>query len=456
MLNQSFSLTNFEEIYDEDNRKGRNQDDSFFPQVVSSSKRLSAKARALRAFKKRHASFRKYPNHVQRRYDVLFQNVKKQRKDRETKVTTALENVAKNTNLKSFRIGLTKNSKYAKDVYERDSTPESYYALRQITRNIRSLYKTKPADRNLIVSQVQNLLNDNFPYVIIRTDIANFFESVDQDRLVGKLVRDQLLSTNSIRLIKQVLWDYSKLSGSHGKGIPRGLGISSDIAELFLKVIDRGIQEMDGVVFYARYVDDIFVLVSPSKASDNSVFLPKIAKMMSEHGLALNSSKTFQLNRDQYQKKFDYLGYEITLKKGQAEIDITSSKFARFKERLTKSFKAYEKQRHRNSKAAYRLLLKRIKFLTTNTRLVNSKGNAFVGVFFSNPNLTIYGRLMALDQILISEVHKISSVSLRSKLAKLSFVTGHQEKPYTKFNRHSAGNPKDEFSQIVEVWRHEK
>lgn len=448
-------MINFDEIYDEDNRKGRNQDETFFPLVVSSSKRLSAKARALRAFKKRHSSFKKYPKHIQRQYDVLFRNVKKQRKDRESKITAALTAVAQNTNRKSFRIGLTKNSKYAKDVYERDSTPESYYALRQITRNIRSLYKTKPADRNLIVSRVQNLLKDNFPYLIIRTDIANFFESVDQTRLVDKLVQDQLLSTNSIRLIKKVLWDYSNLSGSHGKGIPRGLGISSDLAELFLKVIDRGIQEMEGVVFYARYVDDIFVLVSPSKASDTSIFLPKIADMMSEHGLALNEGKTFQLKRDQYQKKFDYLGYEFTLKKGQVEIDITSSKFSRFRERLTKSFNAYEKQRHRNSKAAYRLLLKRLKFLTTNTRLVNSKGNAFVGIFFGNPNLTNYGRLSALDKILTTEVSKIASTSLKSKLEMLSFVTGHQEKPYTKFNRRATGNRKDEFSQIVEVWRHE-
>jgi len=455
LLNQTFSLTNFEEVYDEDNRKGRNQDESFFPQVALSSKRLSAKARALRAFKKRHASFRKYPKHVQRRYNVLLRNVKRQRKDRESKVTSALTAVAQAANRKSFRIGLTKNSRYAKDVYERDSTPESYYALRQITRNIRSLYKTKPGNRNLIVSQVQSLLRDDFPYIIIRTDIASFFESVDQDRLVDKLVQDQLLSTNSIRLIKQVLWDYSKLSGTHSKGIPRGLGISSDLAELFLKVVDRRIKEIDGVVFYARYVDDIFVLVSPSKASDASVFLPKIVDIMREHGLSLNSTKTFQTDRHKYQFKFDYLGYEFTLKKGRAEIDITKSKFSRFRERLTQSFNAYEKQRHRDSKTAYRLLLKRVKFLTTNTRLVNSKGNAFVGVFFSNPNLTSYKRLAALDQILISEISKISSASLKSKLEVLSFVKGHQEKPFTKFNRRAKGSGQGEFSQIVEVWRHE-
>ncbi len=306
--NQTLSVTNFDEIYDEDNRKGRNQDETFFPPVYSSSKRLSAKARALRAFKKRHSSFKKYPKHIQRQYDVLFRNGEKQRKGRESKITAELAAVAQETNRKSFRIGFTKNSKYAKDVYERDSKPESYYALRQITRNIRSLYKTKPADRNLIVSRVQNLLKDNFPYVIIRTDIADFFESVDQTRLVDKLVQDQLLSTNSIRLIKQVLCDYSKLSGSHDKGIPRGLGISSDLAELFLKVIDQGIQEMEGVVFYARYVDDIFVLVSPSKASNTSEFKPRITCMMRQHGLELNEGKTCQFNRDQYQKKFDYLG----------------------------------------------------------------------------------------------------------------------------------------------------
>lgn len=455
MLNQTFSLANFEEIYDEDNRKGKNMDASFFPDVVASSKRLSAKTRALKAFKKRHASFKKYPQDIQRRYDLLFQNIKKQRASREGKITEALKNVVQNANRRSFSIGITKNSNYTKDVYERDGTPESYYALRQITRNIRSLYKIKPADRNLIVSQIQNLLQDKFPYILIRTDIAGFFESVDQTRLVGKLVQDQLLSTNSIRLIKQVLWDYSKLSGSPHKGIPRGLGISSDLAELFLKVIDKGIREMDGVVFYARYVDDIFVLVSPSKASTGKVYLPSIRSLMSKEGLALNENKTFQCNRGQNQKVFDYLGYEFTLKKGTVGIDITSRKFSRFERRLKETFKAYSKQKHRDSKAAYRLILKRTKFLTTNTRLVNSKGNAFVGAFFGNPNLTDYDRLTKLDGILTSEIVKISSATLKAKLGALSFVNGHRDKPYTKFNRHRKNGRKDEFSQIVEVWRHD-
>jgi hypothetical protein len=334
------------------------------------------------------------------------------------------------------------------------SSPEAYYTLRQITRNIRSLYKTKPANRNLIVSQVKNLVSDNYPYIIIRTDIENFFESVDQQRLVNKLVQDQLLSTKSVRLIKQILSDYSILSGSPGKGIPRGLGISSDLAELFLKVIDRSIQEMDGVVFYARYVDDIFILVSPNKATDASIFLPKIREIITTHGLSLNESKTLQLSRDNYQKKFDYLGYEIKLTKNEAEIDITSTKFLRFKDRLTKSFQAYEKQRHQNSKAAYRLLLKRVRFLTTNTRLVNSKGNAFVGVFFGNPHLTNYERLGKLDKVLEIYTDNISSTSLKEKLRGLSFVSGHQEKPYTKFNRRKQSGRKDEFSQIVEAWRY--
>lgn len=456
MLNQTFSLANFEEIYDEDNRKGRNQDDIFFPDVVASSKRLSSKARALRAFKNRYSSYKKYPSHIQKRYDVLFKNLKKQREDRETKITVALTNVAKNANRKSFRIGVTKNIKFSKPVYERDDTPESYYALRQITRNIRQLYKTKPANRNSIILQVKNLLQDNFSYTIIRTDISNFFESVDQRKLVEKLIRDQLLSTSSIKLIKQILWDYSILSGSEGRGIPRGLGVSSDLAELFLKTLDQDIKGIEGVVYYARYVDDIFILVSPSLTVNSSEYLPKVRELMGKNGLLLNEEKTIQLKRSEHSKKFEYLGYEFTLKQNDVEIDITKSKFDRFKSRIDQSFSAYEKQRHRDAKAAYRLLLKRIRFLTSNTRLVNSKGNAFVGVFFGNPSLNRYSRLKALDKILDCHSDKIKSVSLKEKLISLSFEKGHQEKAYTKFNRHYRGNRKDEFSQIVEVWRHEK
>lgn len=456
MLNQTFSLPNFEEIYDEDNRKGRNQDDIFFPDVTASSRRLSAKTQALRAFKKRHISYKQYPKKIQKRYDVLSTNIKKQREDRETKVTSALAKVAQNTNRKYFRIRISKNISYSKPVYERDETPESYYVLRQITRNIRQLYKTKPADRNLIISQIQNLLQDNFPYTIIRTDISNFFESVDQEKLIEKLTQDQLLSTSSIKLIKQIFWDYSILASSPCKGIPRGLGVSSDLAELFLKTIDRGIKKIEGVVYYARYVDDIFILVSPSLTVDSSTYLPNIRQLVAKIGLALNESKTVQLEKGQCLKKFEYLGYEFCLKKSGVEIDITKKKFARFKDRICQSFRAYEKHRHRDAKAAYRLILKRINFLTSNTRLVNNKGNALVGVFFGNPNLTKYNRLMALDKILANQANKIVSVSLKEKLKSLSFEKGHQEKTYTKFNRHLNGKRKNEFSQIVGAWRHEK
>ncbi|WP_298821462.1 antiviral reverse transcriptase Drt3a [uncultured Roseibium sp.] len=454
MLNQTFSLVNFEDIYDEDNRKGRNFDTVFFPTVSAASNRLSSKARALRAFKKRHVSYKKYPKGVQRRYDVLLRNLNRQKKRREELISNALKSVASNINKRSFRVGIVKNTINTMDVYQRDDTPESYYALRQVSRNIRSLYKTKPANRNIIVSQVQNLLSDDYPYVLIRTDISSFFESIDQSRLIHKLVQDQLLSATSIKLIKQVLWDYSHLAGTPGKGIPRGLSISSDLAELYLKVVDRKIQEMNGVAFYARYVDDIFLLISPSKLTDTTTYLTEIGNVISGHGLALNTAKTVQLNRDEHGKKFDYLGYEFTLRPGHTDIDITSAKFDRLRFRLERSFGSYEKHRHKNAKAAYRLLLKRIRFLTTNTRLINNKGNAFVGIFFSNPNLNRHSRLVALDGILANKVANIQSITLKTKLSSLSFKSGHQQKPFTKFNRHPKFGHSDEFSKIVEAWRY--
>ncbi|MEM6812660.1 MAG: hypothetical protein AAF549_09370, partial [Pseudomonadota bacterium] len=193
MLNQTFSLENFEEIYDEDNRRGKNKDNDFFPEVVALSNRLTLKTKALQAFRKRYSSYEKYPKKIQDRYDLLLQNLKKERKKRDVAVTKSLQNTSQKVNQKSFFISIHQNNSLSHPVYQRDDTPEAYYALRQITRNIRNLYKTKPANRNLIVSQIINLLQDNFPYEIIRTDIKSFFESVDQEILVKKLIDDQLL-----------------------------------------------------------------------------------------------------------------------------------------------------------------------------------------------------------------------------------------------------------------------
>ena len=47
-----------------------------------------------------------------------------------------------------------------------------------------------------------------------------------------------------------------------GLGVPRGIGISSLLSEIYMRDLDDCIKKRPEVIFYARYVDDIFILLS--------------------------------------------------------------------------------------------------------------------------------------------------------------------------------------------------
>ena len=46
-------------------------------------------------------------------------------------------------------------------------------------------------------------------------------------------------------------------------GVPRGIGISAYLSELFMRNVDNQIQELDDLIYYARYVDDIIAIFVP-------------------------------------------------------------------------------------------------------------------------------------------------------------------------------------------------
>jgi len=100
------------------------------------------------------------------------------------------------------------------------------------------------------------MLGSKFPFELVRTDISSFYESIDRQRLIEKMDRDQLLSPASKKYILQVLNSYGQISNTT-TGVPRGVGISAYLAELYLEPIDKAIKEIPGLVLYCRFVDDI-------------------------------------------------------------------------------------------------------------------------------------------------------------------------------------------------------
>lgn len=51
-------------------------------------------------------------------------------------------------------------------------------------------------------------------------------------------------------------------------GLPRGLGISAVLSELRMKYFDLSLRRVEGVYYYARFVDDIIVFCSSRRSAD--------------------------------------------------------------------------------------------------------------------------------------------------------------------------------------------
>tara|TARA_R110002074_G_scaffold385038_1_gene565992 strand:+ start:49 stop:699 length:651 start_codon:yes stop_codon:yes gene_type:complete len=215
---------------------------------------------------------------------------------------------------------------------------------------------------------------------------------------------------------------------------------------------------LDDVVFYARYVDDIIVLFAPLPGADVRVKRPKIRGFLRDISLTMNEAaeKTKESPVDDQgipkakgTWDFEYLGYRIDFRSG-VSVYMSRKRLARYKNRVFGCFQRYQNQKSKNYKKAYRLLIKRVRFLTSNTQLTHNKSNAYVGIYFNNMHLTHHNDLSALDHILTAKVGSLSSPTLKAKLSAYSFVGGFEERKFRRFHK------KGEFKEIVEAWKYEE
>ena len=254
-----------------------------------------------------------------------------------------------------------------------------------------------------------------------------------------------------MKLINSALDKYASLASTPGKGLPRGLGISAYLAELYMREFDSEIRNGAEVVYYSRYVDDIVVLFAPTKSSDVGSYFGWIQSCVSKHKLQINpaAGKTSTFIKDDGAWSFEYLGYKYEGPSNSLKIKLSDKKFSRYQARVKKCFQEYHATRHKSLKGAHRLLVQRMRFLTGNTRLLHSKKNAFVGIFYSNPHLTNLAQLTALDNLKAQLTHKpYISLSLRTKLKSITFKEGYERRRFAYFGRDH------DLQLIVDGWKH--
>lgn len=232
--------------------------------------------------------------------------------------------------------------------------------LRKLHKNIKRIYAVQQADRNSIVKQMKLLLSENVEMRIVRLDVRHFYESIDRQRIIEKLIDDARLSYHSLMLLQSLFNDPAIVAGT---GLPRGLGISAALSELYMKYFDLEFKKLEGVYYYARFVDDIIVFCS-SEASKVLAW-NYAGEELKKIGLELNEEKSYSLDPNQLGTDFTYLGYTFKKNGNHLSVTIAQKKQNVIKTRLTRAFVRYSKDHD------FDLLKLRIKFLTGNFTLYN-------------------------------------------------------------------------------------
>jgi hypothetical protein len=332
----------------------------------------------------------------------------------------------------------------------------------------------KPSNRDYILSQLCLLLNDGFPKKIFRTDIKDFYESIPHDYLIKKIDNNSLLDFSSKKVIKNILHQYWKFRIANGgvnstdikRGIPRGVGISAYLSELYLRDFDKQVSSLEYVTSYFRYVDDIIVIFTPNSRRDNktnTAYKNSISNILRSYGASINLDKTsivdlLKTSRERKTSKtyeITYLGYKFqieykkvsgkeSVEKKQLKVTMSESKLNRYKNKIQKSFTEFDQDMilySGKTSSVERKLVQRLKYISCNFKLIHRKSNVIVGIFHSNKYLN--GELLdlkCLDTVLSSELEKVPNrlpPRLKERLENISFLQGFEDKKMIIFSFNS-------------------
>lgn len=402
MLDQSFSAHNFGIIYSLENRKGHIDLDDMpleFRDCVIKIKQTRAKIQAIKniSIEKRTKDNLLELENLQLDLENLYQT-------KEDILESYLENLSLQIRSTQLQITLSKYFKDRKEIFYLDySSHAKFFAVKQLQYNIYKTFKVKQANRHSILNCIKSLLETKRPISIIRTDISSFYESIDQRILLDRIANNTLLSPKSKTFITAILKQYNSLKdisiSDVDKGVPRGIGISAYLSELYLKDLDKHIKTRPEVMFYARYVDDIFIILSKIPIGKTlESYYQDLCKLFSELGLTLKqpndgSDKCHLLtfDKDTSLDELHYLGYKISLKRENGKLSVSFSmstkKVLKIKNKIDAAFLHFESISKISIKQARRDLIDSLNLITGNYSLCKSKASVKVGLYYNNPLL---------------------------------------------------------------------
>lgn len=365
-----------------------------------------------------------------------------------------LINDLNNYNFSELKTNIRNNKKIY--LLNKDKNESIYddFILRKINHNLKRIYKVKQSNRNSIINQIYNLLDERMPCYIYRLDIKSFYESIDRDKILYKILNSSIITTETKLLLEKF---FSIIPESNG--LPRGLNISATLSELYMKDFDHEIICLDSVYYYARFVDDI-IIFSTTEIDEKS-----LSKILYKNTLLnFNDNKTQKLFIDYTkQEKLEYLGYEFVISnnsiscKDIIKVNIAEKKINKIKSRIIYSLLDYKKNPN------FSLLKKRILFLTctypiktANQKISPYKNSGYLqaGLLYNYFKLsTNNDSLKKLDDFLRNILFSNNKYSLnlskeqKKSLARISFNEAYKRKIIRNFYTSFKG-----FKDITRCW----
>lgn len=443
MLNQSFSAENFRKILNIENRKGIYLEGEFYTDIADVNVRIKETNNDIKILRSKGLPKEEFI----KKKEELNTIKEKLKEKREGLLFEKLNVISAYVTSPDFKLQIEVDTAIStKAVYKTTRILENILTLKQLQYNFRKLYKVKQSNRYAIISQLKKLLDDGFPKIILKTDIKEFYESIPHDKLLKKINDDDLLTNLSRKFIQQILNVY-KTKAQTSMGVPREIGISPYLVELYMRDLDSRIKRLPNVMNFARYVDDIIVIFTPNIDCINRDYVQEVKEILFEEKLTMNEenekTKVIDLSDKNKKQKYsiEYLGYKFisgyeSNKHIPLTITISRRKKKRYASRLLKAFELYQNQSKGNEKRARKLLMKRIRFLMSNTRLVNNKRNVITGIYYTNSLISTLTELKALDRFFCFLIKKFKLPAPLEKriMLKNSFVRGFNQTCISRFN----------------------
>ena len=461
-MKQLFSLENFLKIYKYENKKGIYLDRLISRKLDKYSKRILILNTMIEKNQKIKDSTK-----LQNLY--LFKNSLIKFKDNLLK--NELTKIINNLKTNKYSIEFKSFYKNGKKIYFFEDNSTLFFLLKKLQFNLKLSYDVKQSNKYELTYQLKNILENNFPKFIIKTDLSSFYENINLKRMKYLISANNTLTNNSKKLIFKILNEY-EIYSKKSLGIPRGIGISAYLAEIYLKDFDNDIKSIPEITYYARYVDDIVIVFTPNILSNTYSYLEQVKNIIHKYNLYINEKKTSVFNFTEPTSNstniknecLEFLGYKyhFSNKKDchKLLIGFTEKKLNKYINKIRLTFDTYYKESKYNEKKARKYLIYRLQYLTGNTKLLNAKKDILIGINFSNTLFNKKDELIYLDAYLEKRISDLNCYfkikdkfgghvnidKIKKRISKYSFVTGWEKKSFTKFTYR-------EIEKITKIWK---